>query len=141
MEQVVRKSCESENYPAVLPPSTSATSISNLRISKTKFYHSAAVLPQEVASQLPDLIPTPPLVNPYKTPKDRLITLYLLNDCQALVSLPLMGDHKPCHWMNRMFALLPDNYKPDFIVRSLLLCPLPPAAGEGIRPSCSSLEG
>ena len=56
------------------------------------------------------------------------MTLYTLNDYQcfeALVSLPLSGDQKPSHLMNRMLALLPDDYKPDFILRGLFLRCLP----------------
>ena len=47
-----------------------------------------------------------------------------LNDYQcfeALISLPLSGDQKPSHLMNRMLALLPDDYKPDFILRGVFL--------------------
>ena len=72
-----------------------------MTVSKTKFYHAVAVLPQEC-----------------------LITLYTLNDYQrfeALVSLPLSVDQKPSHLMNRILALLPDDYKPDFILRGLFL--------------------
>ena len=50
--------------------------------------------------------------------------LYSLNDYQrfeALVSLPLTGDKKPSHLMNSMLALLPDDYKPDFILCGLFL--------------------
>ena len=57
-----------------------------------------------------------------------LTTLYSLNHYQrfeALVSLPLTGDQKPSHLMNRMLALLPDDYKPDFILRGLFLRRLP----------------
>ena len=46
--------------------------------------------------------------------------LYRLNEYQcfqALVSLPLFGDQKTSHLMNRMLALLPDDYNPDFILR------------------------
>ena len=56
------------------------------------------------------------------------LTLYTLNDYQrfeALVSLPLSGDQKPSHLMNRMLALLPDDYKPDFILRGLFFRCLP----------------
>ena len=52
----------------------------------------------------------------------------MLNDYQrfeALVSLPHSGDQKPSHLMNRMLALLPDDYKPDFILRGLFLWCLP----------------
>ena len=44
---------------------------------------------------------------------------------KALVSLTLSGDQKPWHLMNRMLALLPDDYKPDFILRGLFLWRLP----------------
>ena len=40
--------------------------IRNLTSSKTKFYHAVAVLPQEVASQILDLIRAPPLGDPYE---------------------------------------------------------------------------
>ena len=95
-----------------------------MTVSKTKFYHTVAVLPLEVAAQLLDLIWSPPAINPYKVLKERLITLYSLNDYQrfeALVSLPLTGDKKSSHLMNQMLALLPDDYKPDFILWCLHL--------------------
>ena len=40
---------------------------------------------------------------------------------EALVSLLLSRDQKPSHLMNRMLALLPDDYKLDFILRRLFL--------------------
>ena len=98
--------------------------IRNVMVSKTKFYHEVAVLPQEVASQILDLIHTPPAGDPYGVLKERLITLYTLNNYQgleALVSLPLSGYQKPSNLMNRMLALLPDDYKLDFILRGLFL--------------------
>ena len=97
--------------------------IRNVTVSKTKFYHLVAVLPQEVASQIMDLICPPPAEDPYGVLRECLITLYTLNNYQrfeALVSLPLSGDQKPSHLMNRMLALLPDDYKPDFILRGLM---------------------
>ena len=102
--------------------------IRNVSSSKTKFYHAVAVLPQDVASQILDLIRAPPTSEPYEVLRERLIKLYTLNDYQrfeALVSLPLSGDQKPSHLMNRMLALLPDDYKPDFILRGLFLRRLP----------------
>ena len=98
--------------------------IKNITVSKIKFYHLVASLPQDVAAQILDLIRAPPAGDPYEVLKERLTTLYSLNDYQrfeALVSLPLTGDQKPSHLMNRMLALLPDNYKPDFILRGLFL--------------------
>ena len=46
----------------------------NVTVSKTKFYHAVAVLPQEVASQILDLIRTPPAGDPYCVLSERLIT-------------------------------------------------------------------
>ena len=51
--------------------------------------------------------------------------LYFLNDYlrfKALVSLPLTGDQKPSHFMNRIPALLRDDYKPNFILCGFFLC-------------------
>ena len=102
--------------------------ICSVTVSKTKFYHPVAVLPQEVASQILDLIRAPHAGDPYGVLREHLIMLYTLNDYQrfeALVSLPLSGDQKPSYLMNRMLALLPDNYKPDFILTGLFLRHLP----------------
>ena len=85
--------------------------IYNVMVSKTKFYHTVAVLPEEVASQILDLICALPAGDPYEVLRERLIMLYKLNDYQifeALVSL-LSRDHKPLHLMNRMLAFLPDD--------------------------------
>ena len=54
--------------------------IRNLTVSKTKFYHGVAVLPQKVASQILDLIRAPLAGDPYGVLRERLITLYMLND-------------------------------------------------------------
>ena len=75
-----------------------------------------------------DLICTPPAGDPYGVLRECLITLYTLNDYQqfeVLVSLPLSGDQKLSHLMNRMLALLPEDYKRDFILRGLFLRHLP----------------
>ena len=84
--------------------------IRNITFSKTKFNQAVAVLPQEVASQILDLIPAPPAGDPYQVLREGLITL---------------NTQKPSHLMNRMLALLPDHYKPDFILRGLFLRRLP----------------
>ena len=86
--------------------------IRNVTVSKTKFYHVVAVPPQQVASQILDLIRTPPAGDPYGVLRERLITLYTLNNYQGfetLVSLPLSGDQKPSHLMKRMLALMITN--------------------------------
>ena len=100
--------------------------IKNILVSKTKFYHEVASLPQDVAAQILNLICA--AGDPYEVLKERLTMLYSLNNYQrfeALVSLPLTGDQKPSHLMNRMLVLLPDDYKPNFILRGLFLRRLP----------------
>ena len=57
--------------------------IRNVSVSKTKFYHLVVVLPQEVASQILDLICPPPAGNPYIVLRECLIYLYKLNDYQS----------------------------------------------------------
>ena len=78
--------------------------------------------------QILDLILVPPARDPYGVLHERLIMLYMMSDYQrfkAQVSLPLSGDQKPSHLMNRMLSLLPDDYKSDFILRGLFLRRLP----------------
>ena len=102
--------------------------IKAISASKTKYYHAVASLPQDFAAQILDLIRAPPAGDPYEVLKERLTTLYSLNDYQrfkALVSLLLTGDQKPSHLMNRMLALLPDDYKTNFILGGLFLHRLP----------------
>ena len=75
-----------------------------------------------------DLICASPADYPYEVLKDCLNTLCSLNNyqrVQALVSLPLTGAQKTSHLMNRMLPLLPDDYKPDFILCGLSLRRLP----------------
>ena len=102
--------------------------IKSITVSKTKFYNAMASLPQDVAAQILDLIRAPPAGDSYEVLKEHLTTLYSLNDYQrfeALFSLPLTRDEKPSHLMNRMLALLPDDYKPYFILCGLFLRCLP----------------
>ena len=54
--------------------------IKAISVSKTKFYHAVASLPQDVTAQILDLIRTPPAGDPYEVLKERLTTLYSLND-------------------------------------------------------------
>ena len=55
----------------------------NVSVSKTKFYHAIAVLPQEVASQILDLIRAPPARYPYEVLWEGLKTLFTLYDYQC----------------------------------------------------------
>ena len=93
--------------------------IKSITVSKMKLYHTVASLPQDIAAQTLDLIRAPPAGDLYEVLKERLTTLYSLNNYQrfeALVSLLLTGDQKPSHLMKRMFVLFRDNYKSDFIL-------------------------
>ena len=103
------------NDDALLSTPADAQLIRTVSSSKTKFYHAVAVLglnpvlPQDVASQIFDLIRAPPSTEPYEVLRERLIKLYTLQDYQrfkAMVFLPLSGDQKPSHLMNRMLAHL-----------------------------------
>ena len=57
--------------------------IRTVTVSKTKLYHAVAVLPQEVALQILDLIRAPPAGDPYGVLRKRLITLYALNEIRG----------------------------------------------------------
>ena len=56
--------------------------IKSITVSKTKFYHAVASLPQDVAAQILDLIHAPPARDSYRVLRERLIKLYSLNDYQ-----------------------------------------------------------
>ena len=102
--------------------------IKNISTSRAKFYHAVSALPQDVAGQVLDLIRSPPKDDPYQVLRTRLVRLYTLNEYQrfeSLVSLSISGDQKPSHLMNRMLALYPDDFKPDFVFRGLFLRRLP----------------
>ena len=97
--------------------------IKGISNSTTKFYHCVATMSQDGASQMLDLIRDPPASKPYVVFKSRLDKTYALNDYQrfeSLISLPLSGDQKPSHLMNRMLALLPEDYKSGFILQGLI---------------------
>ena len=87
--------------------------IKTITVSKAKFYHTVASLPQDVAAQILDLIRAPPAGNPYEVLKEHLTMLYNYQRFKTVVSHLLTGDQKPSHLMNRLLTLLPDDYKPD----------------------------
>ena len=74
------------------------------------------------------LIQAPPAYEPYEFLKAWLVKTYALNAYQkfeSVISLPLSGDQKPSHLMNRMLALVPEDFKPGFIFQGLFLRRLP----------------
>ena len=98
-----------------------------ITVSRTKFTHCVAALPQDVACRLLDLVRAPP-ADPYAALRRRLIQMYSLSDFQryqALQSLPLLSDQRPSELMDKMLVLLPEDEKPGFFFRGLFLDRLP----------------
>ena len=63
--------------------------ITAITVSKTKFYHAVASLPQDVDAQILDLIRALPACNPYEVLKDRLTTLYPLKNLSEAQSFSI----------------------------------------------------
>lgn len=98
--------------------------IKGVTSSLTKFHYCVAALPQDIASQLLDLIRNPPASEPFFALQNRLVRLYAMNEFQRseqIVTLSYSGDQKPSNLMNRMLSLTPQDYKPDFLFRGLFL--------------------
>lgn len=96
-------------------------------VSKTKYNHVMAVLPQDVSCRLLDLIRSPP-ADPYEQLKKRLIEMYTMNDFQrylAMMSLPSLSDQRPSELMDKLLLLLPEGEKPGFFLKGLFLHRLP----------------
>ena len=71
--------------------------IKAVTVSKTKFYYAVAVLPQKVAAEILNLIQAPPASAPYEVLKDKLITLYSLNDYLRFYSpriVPVLSSYR-----------------------------------------------
>ena len=101
--------------------------VKRITVSRTKFNHCLAALPQDVACRLLDLVRAPP-ADPYEALRNRLIQMYTLSDFQryqALQSLPLLSDQRPSELMDKMLVLLPEDEKPGFFFRGLFMDRLP----------------
>ena len=101
----------------------------NIVLTKTKYYHVTAVLPQEVALSVLDILREPPTVEPYETLKKRLVQSFDLTDYQRaeqFAKLPSLGDRRPSELMNTMLSLLPSNHSPCFFFKYNFLQRLPP---------------
>lgn len=99
----------------------------SITASKTKYQYCVAALSKDDAKQILDVLRAPG-PNPYETLKRRLTQLHELNPFQryeAFMSLTLAPDQKPSHLMNRMLALVPADYKVDFLFRGFFLSQLP----------------
>ena len=96
--------------------------------SLTKYYHVAAVLPQEVARSVLDILQDVPSEEPYEELKSRLVQSFALTDYQRaeqFVRLPGLGDRRPSELMNTMLALLPSGHPPFFLFKYHFLQRLP----------------
>ena len=61
--------------------------VKRITVSQTKFNHCLAVLPQDVACRLLDLVRAP-LADPYEALRSRLIQMYTLSDFQRYQVCP-----------------------------------------------------
>ena len=85
--------------------------------SLTKYYHVAAVLPQEIVRSVLDILQDVPTEEPYEELKSRLVQSFALTDYQRaeqFVRLPGLRDRRPSELMNTMLALLASGHPPCF---------------------------
>ena len=103
-------------------------SLKQITVSRTKFDHVVAVLPQKVCAAMLDVIQLPHATTLYEHLKDCLLSAYTISSYQRasyLVHQPALGDRKPSQLMADMLALLPPDTKPDFLFNYLFLERLP----------------
>lgn len=93
----------------------------------TKYYHVLAVLDQETATRLLDLVSRPPSENKYEQLKARLLETFGLSRrerASRLLHFRQLGDSKPSALMDEMLALL-GNHSPCLLFEQLFLERLP----------------
>ena len=92
----------------------------NIVLTTIKYYHVTAVLPQVVALSVLDILREPPTVEPYETPKKRLVQSFDLTDYQRaeqFAKLPSLVDRCPSELMDTMLSLLPSNHSPCYFFK------------------------
>lgn len=94
----------------------------------SRYSHIVAYLPDEVASEIPDLIYNRPPLNPYNAIKEALIARTAVSDEQnlrTLLSGIKLGDRTPSQLLRHMTQLMGKEKSNDAILKELWLQNLP----------------
>ena len=95
---------------------------------QTKFDYIVQSMSQSEVVKILDLVRSPPSANPYDILRDRLTSLYAMTEYaryETFINLPMSGDMLPSTLMSKMLALLPEDHKPCWFLRSAFLHRLP----------------
>lgn len=95
---------------------------------RTRFDHVVASLSPEIATEVRDLILSPPADTPYTALKEQLIGRTAASEqkrLQLLLTAEELGDRKPSQLLRRMQQLLGDKRMDDSLLRQLFLQRLP----------------
>jgi hypothetical protein len=94
---------------------------------KTKFFHAISQLDQRHATEVEDIITSPPERDSYTTLRAELIKRLSPSTeqrIQQLLTFEEMGDRKPSQFLRQLRSLAPDL--PDGIIRNIWASRLPP---------------
>ena len=97
----------------------------------TKYLHTVAALPVEVADRVTDEILSPDQATPYTNLRQRLLDTYALDEYQracGLLDMPARSSEKPSALLDAMLAYLPDDVNrdaPGWLFKNLFLRRLP----------------
>ena len=102
--------------------------IKGVTTQQTKFDYVVQAMSQSEVVKVLDLVRNLPNTNPYSTLKDNLTSLFAMTEYaryEAFINLPMSGDMLPTTLMSKMLALLPEDHKPCWFLRSAFLHRLP----------------